>query len=151
MEIYTASPSKFTNAGVSQFGTTVTVNTGGVSGCRIALTSMDYGTTYFNVANNVSSHTFTGVTTSYYVTITKHNYIPYIYPEDVYIQNETISNDRYISGRNIYVGRAVTPTKPQGDVIINNNANVIFDATQGVIFDSGFECTLGSTFEVIYK
>jgi len=152
MEIYTASPSKFTNSTVSQSGTTVTVNTGGISGCTIALTSMDYGTSYFDVAPNVSSHTFTGVTIPYYVTITKHNYIPYTYPEDdVYIQNVTITNDSYISGRNIYVGRAVTTATTQGDVIINNNANVIFDATQNVVLDAGFECTLGSTFEVVYK
>ena len=70
------------------------------------------------------------------------------FSQDVYIQNETIMNNRYIGGRNIYVGRAVTTQKPQGDVIIKNNANVIFDAPN-VVFDAGFECASGATFEVI--
>jgi hypothetical protein len=151
MKMWTDIPAKFTTATVSQSGTTVTVNTGSISGCKIALTSMDYGESYFEVAENVSSHTFTGVNVPYYVTITKHNYIPYQYPQDVYIQNETITNDSYITGRNIYVGNNVTNTKPQGDVKITNNARVIFDAEANVIFDKGFQCELGSTFEVVKK
>jgi len=74
----------------------------------------------------------------------------HLYPfgQDVYIQNETITGNRYIVGKNIYVGRAVTTTKPQGDVLITNNAQVIFEAAENVIFDAGFECTPGATFEV---
>ena len=72
------------------------------------------------------------------------------YNQDVYIQNETISTNRYIGGRNIYIGSNVTTSKPQGNVVIRNNANVVFDA-QNVVFDSGFECALGASFEVIYK
>jgi len=70
------------------------------------------------------------------------------YTGNVYIQNETISSNKYYTGTNIYVGRNVTSSKPQSDVIINNNANVIFDATQDVILDAGFECALGATFEI---
>ena len=72
----------------------------------------------------------------------------YPFGQDVYIQNETISN-RYIRGRNIYVGRTVTTTKPQGNVVISNNANVVFDASQSIIFDAGFECPLGSSFKTV--
>ena len=69
--------------------------------------------------------------------------------EDVYVQNETITANRYFSGKNIYVGRNVTTSKPQGDVLISNNAQVIFDATENIIFDAGFECTIGASFEVV--
>ncbi len=68
--------------------------------------------------------------------------------QEVYIQNETISTNRYIGGKNIYVGKAVTTAKPQGDVLINNGVNVIFDA-QNVTFDDGFESQLGGLFEII--
>ena len=72
------------------------------------------------------------------------------YSQDVYIQNENITTNRYIGGRNIYVGNAVTTSKPQGDVLLSGNAtSVIFDALQEVVFDAGFECASGSTFEVI--
>ena len=148
MPIYTENPLSFSNSTVSQSGTTVTVNTGGIVSCTIALTSMDFGTTYFEVKKNVSNTSFTNVNCPYYVTITKHNYIPYQYPEDVYIQNFTFNNDAYVTGRNIYVGNNVQPSLPQGDVIIKNGVNVIFDAKQDVNFDSGFETELGGTFEV---
>jgi hypothetical protein len=71
--------------------------------------------------------------------------------QDVYIQNETITSNRYIGGKNIYIGNNVTISKPQGNVKITNNARVIFDAEENVIFDKGFECALGSTFEVVKK
>ena len=73
------------------------------------------------------------------------------YANDVYIQNETITANRYITGRNIYVGNNVTNTKPQGNVLITGGAKVIFDATERVRFDAGYKCDLGSSFEVIYK
>ncbi len=148
MPIYTEDPLSFSNPIISQSGTTVTINTGGVAGCIIALTSMDFGTTYFEVKENVSNAIFTNVSCPYYVTITKHNYIPYQYPEDVYIQNFTFNHDAYVVGRNIYVGNNVKPSSTQGDVIIKNGVNVIFEAKQNVNFDSGFETELGGTFEV---
>jgi hypothetical protein len=147
LSIFTDNPSEFSNASVTQTGTTVTVNTGGVSGCTIALTSMDFGTTYFDVKEG-SSAIFSSVNFPYYVTITKHNYKPFQYPTDVYIQNYTFNSDAYIDGRNIYVGNNVIPSSTQGDVIIKNGVNVIFEAVQNMNFDSGFEAELGSTFEV---
>jgi len=67
---------------------------------------------------------------------------------DVYIQNETITSNRYIGGRNIFVGHNVTTSKPQGSVVIMNNAHVIFDAAESVHLEAGFECKLGSSFEI---
>lgn len=70
------------------------------------------------------------------------------YNQDVYIQNETISASQYIGGRNIYVGNHVTTTKTQGNVLINDGANVIFDC-KTIIFDAGFESAGGSSYEVM--
>ena len=39
-------------------------------------------------------------------------------PDTVYIQNETITGTRVISGEKIYVGRNVTNTKPYGNVVL---------------------------------
>jgi hypothetical protein len=68
------------------------------------------------------------------------------YGQDIYIQNENINTNRFIGGKNIFIGNHVTTSKTQGDVIINNGANVVFDG-KTVTFDNGFECTSGSTFE----
>lgn len=69
------------------------------------------------------------------------------YSQDVYIQNQTISSNKYIGGKNIFVGNHVTTSKTAGDVLINNGANVIFDC-KNIVFDPGFECSFGSTYEV---
>lgn len=69
--------------------------------------------------------------------------------QSVYIQNETITENRYIAGKNIYVGSNVTSSKPQGNVIIVNGANVMFRAAENVYFEAGFDCNIGGTFEVI--
>ncbi|MCE1155473.1 MAG: hypothetical protein LWW91_05020, partial [Bacteroidales bacterium] len=67
--------------------------------------------------------------------------------QDVYIQNETINSDRYIGGKNIYIGNHVTTSKSYGDVLIGNGANVVFDCKE-ITFDDGFECVAGSSYEV---
>ena len=69
------------------------------------------------------------------------------YSQDVYIQNQTISSNKYIGGKNIFVGNHVTTSQTAGDVLINNSANVIFDC-KNIVFDPGFECAFGSTYEV---
>ena len=69
------------------------------------------------------------------------------YSQDVYIQNETLSASRYIGGKNIFVGNHVTTSKTFGDVLINNGANIIFDSKE-ILFDAGFECANGSSYEV---
>jgi hypothetical protein len=69
------------------------------------------------------------------------------YNQDVYIQNETISTSRYIGGKNIFVGNYVNPNRNTGDVIIDGGANVVFDC-KSIVFESGFECKQGSTYEV---
>lgn len=149
-EIWTATPSQFTNALVTENGSSVTVSSGGVSGCTMCVMSaLDNGNSYYNVQTNVSSYTFTNVPQPYLVTITKHDYIPYRKdPDNIYIQDETITTDRYIYGVNFFAGENVTNQLPQGPVVINNNSNVVFDASGDVNLEGGFEVQSGSSFEV---
>ena len=149
-EIWTATPSQFTNALVTENGSNVAVSTGGVSGCTICVMSaLDIGISYYNVQTNVLSYTFTNVPQPYLVTITKHDYIPYMKdPDNIYIQNETINTDRYIYGVNFFAGENVTNQIPQGPVVIMNSSNVVFDASNDVNLEGGFEVQSGSSFEV---
>ncbi len=151
LPIYTEDPSTFLDASVSQSGNDVTVKTGGITGCTIALTSVDYGRSYFDVKENDSIVVFTDVNTPFYVTITKHNYIPYQYPTDIYIQNHTFSSDAYIGARNIYVGNDVKPSSVQGDVKIESGVTVVFDPIESIIFDTGFEVKPEGEFEIIER
>lgn len=59
------------------------------------------------------------------VSINKHNYIPFIVHCDktIYVQNDTINNERVYVGENILIGKNVTTLKEEGEVVIQN-ANV---------------------------
>jgi len=143
MPIYTYNPTIFYNATVSQNGTEVTVSTGGVDSCRITLTSLNPNISFLSYVDNASSYTFSDITVPYSVTITKHNYEPFVYLTDVYIQDTLIENDLYIQGRNIFVG-----DPSLGNVKICNGAHVVFDAEENCNLENGFECELGSSFEI---
>lgn len=149
-EIWTAIPSIFNNVQISENGTTIIVNTGGVDSCTICVMSpFDGGANYYHVRKNVGSATFTNVVGPYIVTITKHNYIPYLQDlPDEYIQNETFTNNNIRIGGNIYAGKNVTTQKPQGDVIIRSGASLKLQAQKNVSLEKGFEIEAGGKLEV---
>lgn len=147
LEIWTATPSMFTNVTISDNGTSVSVNTGGVSDCSIIICStLDDGASFFNIAEGVSNYTFSSVARPYYVTVKKHNFIPYI--SDTYLQNKNISSDAFISGKNIYAGENVKPIAPQGEVIIEDGTNIIIDADEDVHIEGGFEIETTGSMEI---
>jgi len=92
-ELWTGTPVRFNSASVSESGNNVTVNTGGVAGSTICIMSaLDNGSSYYQKMDNASSGTFTNVVKPYLVTITKHNYIPYLKnPDNLYFQNESVN------------------------------------------------------------
>lgn len=57
------------------------------------------------------------------VCLDKPNYVPYLWDteNDVFIQNETISDQRAFIGSNIYIGTNVTDQKPEGPVVFDNS------------------------------
>lgn len=67
---------------------------------------------------------------------------------DTYVQNENITDERIITGNNIFVGYSVTSSKPNGNVVIKNGADVIFDTSENVYIEPGFEVELGGVFEI---
>ena len=70
------------------------------------------------------------------------------FSRDVFIQNTTITNSRFVGGRRIYAGRNVTTTIPQGDVNVTNNSKLILEALEYVILDAGFEVLPGADLEI---
>ncbi len=113
-------------------------------GCteKTALTSHD-------VRKDVGTATFTNVVGPYIVTITKHNYIPFLRDlPDEYIQNETFATTETRMGGNIYAGKNVTISKPHGDVIIRNGAKLTLKAQKSVYLEQGFEVEQGGKLEI---
>ena len=82
------------------------------------------------------------------------------YSQDVYIQNETITNNRYVGGRNAYIGPNVTINATlfvespgvitiQDNVIINNPGKLILETLNSgrVVIDDKFDLSSGG-FEI---
>ncbi len=74
--VWTDTPSEFANVTVYDDGEIVYVNAN-TSGCDICISSGNNGEYYHSVVHNVSSTGFETPTRPLYITVTKHNYIPY--------------------------------------------------------------------------
>ncbi|MFW5793791.1 MAG: C25 family cysteine peptidase [Bacteroidota bacterium] len=135
LEIWSDTPNQITSASVSESGSSVTVNAG-ISGCNIIVCSIDYGVSYYEKAEGVSSHTFTNVPDSYYVTVIRHNYVPYCYAK--------FENYTFTSNQNIIC----TDLDITDNVKIESGVDVVFDVKQDFNMIKNFECELGGTFEV---
>ena len=148
-EIWTATPVTFNSASVSENGSSLIVSTGGVSNCKICVMSAsDNGSSFYQVVENSLGSTFNNVPTPYYVTLTKHNYIPYMYSSDCYIQNKTYTAVTIINAARIWAGTNVTTSIPTGPVIIQSGANVTINADRDTNLMAGFEVQTGGQFEV---
>ncbi|MDR1652973.1 MAG: C25 family cysteine peptidase [Prevotellaceae bacterium] len=140
MQVWTNVPDMFNVTVSPASSSSITVNTG-VTGCTIALTSLDYGQSYFEVAHDVSSYTFSNVTVPCNLTVTKHNYIPYaacgtsVYylTDQTVITNTVVENCGDISVDNVSV---------------ENGANLILDANGTTTINSNFEVQPGSELEI---
>ncbi len=116
MEIYTETPACF-DPSIVKDGSTVTVNTNGVDGCKIVLSSLSGD--QILVAENADSVDFMDVTFPYTVYISKHNYKPYVMHSMNYMQDENVKYNRDILADSIVVGSGVTSHYESGDVVVN--------------------------------
>lgn len=145
MSIFTENPIAF-NPTVTTVGGNIIVNAN-TPGCTIAVTSANNGQSYFKVAKNVSSRMFTNVGVPVYITITKHNYIPYITTTTgcntiTNLMNQTIQTpktvtDCYINVQNVNVNGSAT-----------GGTKLILDATIETTIIKDFEVQLGSELEI---
>ena len=113
------------------------------------MSALDNGEDYYQKVENVPSFSFQNISKPYNITITKHNYFPYLYnPNDIYIQNINWDNERVISANKIFIGSEITNDIPFGSVIINAPANVLLKPVEDVIIQFDFEVVSGASFEI---
>lgn len=143
MMLYTENPQHLQDSEIRIVGDSLYVNVLD-DGCRI------------NIVNNTTNevHSYLGNNVTHYVgsddisvCIDKHNYVPYIWHKDIYIQNEDImASNREYHAKNVKIGKHVTDLKPQGDVIVTNS-NVTIKANH-VLLDKGTQINLGSNLKI---
>ena len=138
MEIYTMRPSLFEEIQVSQWGDYINVRTG-VENCRITVWSKaDNGKSYYKVMENCNYGYFTGVEVPCEISVTRPNFKPYFFNEDVYISNYRLFKKCAIVGKNIFIN----------DVSIAGTGNVTIDATEDVEIQGPFECEIGGVIQI---
>lgn len=117
MMIRTEVPQEFSPS-IKRADGVISVNTN-CDGTRISFYTPSTNQVDSYVGQNISYST---TADSVIVCIDKHNYIPFIAhcDKNIYIQNDTINDERYYVGENILVGKNVTTQKAQGEVLIQN-------------------------------
>lgn len=152
LELWTDDISEFSTVSVIKQGNTVHVNTNGLSDCKITIYSAsDNGNSYFSCVEGVSSAQFSRVTVPCYVSVNKHNYIPYVVyvnSQDLFIQNETITGTRKECARNIFVGSDVTSSKSAGKVVVQPSADVELKVSNKVVIKNGFLLKKGAKLKI---
>lgn len=140
--IWTAIPSSFSNVTITDNGSSIAINTGGIS-ANITVCSLNNGASYFSSVEN-SSITFLTAVRPLYVTITKTNYLPF-----VGITGGTITSNALFTGLlkvtgDLTISSGVTLTIDQGaqlffspnrQLVVNGTLNVQGNSSNMVIFN----------------
>ena len=146
MEVWTAVPTCF-NPTITKEGTNIRVKTGGVSGCKVTICRISdmaiLATKTFSGSEDVLD---SKTNEPCYVTITKHNYIPYIgVVNNLYLQNMKFIEDRTIHGVYITAGKNVTPDLDKGNVSVEKGKTTLL-ATTSLKLKTGFIVKRGAKF-----
>ena len=144
MQIYTDCPANIQEPDICRIGDTIYVEVkDGDARISFYTPSTKHVDAYYGT--NVNYQT---TSNDVVICITRHNYIPYITNANnlVYIQNETINNNRVYFGNTIKVGRNVTNRKASGDVVVHNG-NVSITG-KDVKLESGIKISKGSVFRI---
>ena len=147
--LFLSEPMKFSNVDARIQGDSLIVNTG-LSNCRICVRGdEDDHNDYYMVVDSVMNYTFHNIGNSGTICITKNGYIPYLikYNNNLFIQNETFSEDYHVISNNVTIGSNVTTAKPNGPVVIDRGAAII--NADNVIITNGFEVRKGASLEII--
>lgn len=143
MMLYTETPKNFVEPVVRINNDTLYVNVSEEE-CRINIVD--------NTTNDVQSYLGNSINqyvggSDISVCIDKHNYVPYVWSRNVYLQNENLlSENREYHAQNVRVGKHVTEQRPQGNVNITNSR--VFIKANNVLLDKGTYINVGSTFKI---
>lgn len=102
--VWTKTPMNFTSTSVTDNGSSITVNAG-IAGSTICVSSGNNGSSFWQCQDNISNYTFNTSVRPLYITVTKHNYIPY-----TAVTGGTFSSNEYWFGNQKVLGNATFST-----------------------------------------
>ena len=146
LEIWTDTPSSFTGITLTKSNGNIVVSCPlFISGDCISVISED-GELIGKYTITGNSYTLPSISGGFYISITRHNYYPYIvyYSDSGYIQNKTFTTNAYYDTTPMNVGYDVTTEESYGNVIVRPRAKLtIRNGLNGVTIKNGFECEKG--------
>lgn len=152
MPVYISTPQKQNNITCDFSNGTLTVQTPYTPGdlgyiCIMSLNNN--GASYYFRSSIAYNQTYNLPSGSYSVCITHPGCIPYVkyVGNNVYIQNRTLSGDNEVAAKNVFVGRNVLTSIPQGPVTIINGQTKV-KATNGVTLKNNFEVKEDAEFSI---
>lgn len=157
--IYTTTPLEFNGVSTKLEKGILTISIPGMQGYNVTIFKEDgsFRRTLYNCPSTVVTgglpylydYILAANNNEFTICITKQNYKPYYATVllDIYIQNQTINDNRYYMGNDIYIGEDVNDSEPTGPVIINSTIKLeakkivisdgtTFDATSDVLLNS---------------
>lgn len=145
MKIWTDVPTCFAPT-INKVGNYIRVRTGGVSGCKITICRISDMEILATETNSGTDNSFYVGNAPCYVTITKHNYIPYVgVCRELYLQNMIFTEDKTIHGVNVTAGKNVTSDLTQGNVYVKSGKTTLL-ATSSLKLQTGFIVRSGAKF-----
>lgn len=151
LELWTDSPFSILNVNVTSENGYITVSSNLTSDYYISIVSNN-GEVIDRIDCTSSTCSFPIPSESFFFSINKHNYRPYIAyydTESEYIQNVMFVYDAYYKHNPLSIGYDVTLDSPVGEVVVKNGHKLILDnGASGVLIDSYFECEKGAVFEI---
>lgn len=131
---------------ITKEGSNIRVKTGGVSGCKVTICRISDMTILDTLTISGTEKLFNVGNAPCYVTITKHNYIPYVgVVRDLYLQNMSFTEDRTVHGVNVTAGKNVTSDLTQGNVYVKKGKTTLL-ATSSLKLKTGFIVKSGAKF-----
>ena len=144
LELWTGIPEIMSNITLSTNSVGVPPS---ISQPKICVNGLFGGLNYHSMINsNQASFSLPSNCKNYTVTVTKHNYIPYIAP--LYLQNESVSGTHYVHTSDVHIGSNVTSEKQSGGFVITSGADVRIEPIGEVTLNAGFRVELGGEFEI---
>lgn len=147
LELWTDTAHVFGTVGLSEYNGNVKITTqfhGDYNVC-VASEGGELVGVYPVISGN--SCTFPCPSVNCYISVIKHNYVPYIMKYDVnsdVIQNETITMDSYYHHTPIEIGYGVSMDMMEGPVVVKKGTKLVIERGSGsVFFDNDFECEKG--------
>lgn len=143
-EMWTNIPSVYTSPSVSRTDNTLTVS--GIPSGDTTTVAISNGTTQRWLKLTNGSAVFQNVNPNSTIMLYRHNYLPWIAP--LVLQNERVTDDRYIIASDVTAGRIVDANRTAGDFVIATGTTYEIEHKGTVSLQPGFKVEKGATFSV---